>query len=68
LTQIGRGSLVDQTARLVDTIVWDAVHVGGGAMLERCVVADGVEIPAGARFSNCAIIQRNGELAVTDIS
>jgi NDP-sugar pyrophosphorylase family protein len=68
LPQIGRGSIVDETARLADTVVWDEVRVGAGAVLERCVVADGVEIPAGASFRNCAIIQRTGGLAVTDIS
>ncbi len=65
--QIGPGSVVDPTARLVDTVVWDGVRIGKGATLERCVVADGVEIPAGAAFSNCAIIQGDGQLLVTDI-
>jgi len=67
LPQIGRGSVVDRTARLVDTVVWDEVSIGQGASLERCVVADGVQIPAGASFSNCAIIQRDGERVVADI-
>lgn len=65
--QIGPGSVVDPTARLVDTVVWDGARIGEDATLERCVVADDVEIPAGARFSNCAIIQRDGQLVVTDI-
>jgi len=66
--QVGRGSIVDPTARLVDTVVWDAAQIGSGAVLERCVVADGVQIPAGARFSNCAIIQREGKTVATEIS
>jgi len=64
---VGRGSVVDPTARLVDTVVWDDARIGGGATLERCVVADGVQIPAGAAFRNCAIIQRDGDLVVADI-
>jgi NDP-sugar pyrophosphorylase family protein len=67
IPQVGRGSVVDPTARLIDTVLWDNVLVGEGATLERCVVADGVEIPAGARFGNCAIIQRDGKLVTADI-
>jgi len=67
LPQIGRGSRVDRTARLIDTVVWDDVDIGKDAVLERCVVADGVQIPAGARFRNCAIIQRDGTAVATDI-
>jgi NDP-sugar pyrophosphorylase family protein len=65
--QIGRGSVVEDSARLVDTVVWDDVRIGSGAILERCVVADEVQIPSGAGFRNCAIIQTDGELVVTDI-
>ena len=64
---VGRGSVVEGSARLVDTVVWDDVRIGSGATLERCVVADGVQIPSGACFRNCAIIQTDGELVVTDI-
>jgi hypothetical protein len=62
------GSVVDPTARLVDTVVWDDARIGKGATLERCVVADEVQIPAGAAFRNCAIIQRDGDLVVADIT
>ena len=67
LPQIGRGSIVDRTARLIDTVVWDDAVIGKEAVLERCVVADGVQILSGARFRNCAIIQREGKTVVTDI-
>ena len=65
--QIGRGSVIDPSARVTDSVIWDNVTVGAGALLERCIVADAVAIPAGASFSNCAIIQRDGELVVADI-
>ncbi len=65
--QIGRGSSVDRTARLIDTVVWDDAQIGEGAVLERCIIADGVQILSGARFRNCAIIQKDGNVAVTDI-
>jgi len=65
--QVGRRSAIDRSARVVDSVIWDDVHVGAGAVLERCILADGVEIPAGASFRNCAMIQRDGELIVADI-
>jgi NDP-sugar pyrophosphorylase family protein len=65
--QIGRGSIVDRTARLIDTVVWDGAVIGDGAILDRCVVADGVKILSGARFRNCAMIQRDGKVVTTDI-
>lgn len=66
--QIGPGSIVDRTAQLVDTVVWDGAHIGKGAALRRCIIADGVQILSGASFQNCAIIQKDGRLDVTDIS
>ena len=65
--QIGRGSVVERSANVTDSVIWDDVSVGAGATLERCIVADGVKIPSGASFRNCAIIQRDGELVVADI-
>ena len=65
--QIGRGSVVEPSASVTDSVLWDDVSVGAGATLERCIVADGVKIPSGASFRNCAIIQRDGELVVADI-
>ena len=64
---LGRGSVIERSASVTDSVIWDNVSVGAGATLERCVIADGVTIPSGARFRNCAIIQRGGELVIADI-
>lgn len=66
--QIGRGSVIERSAHVAQSVIWDDVTVGAGAALERCIVADGVQIPSGAAFRNCAIIQREGELVVADIT
>jgi mannose-1-phosphate guanylyltransferase len=66
--QIGRGSRIDPTAGITDSIVWEDVDVAAGATLERCVVADGVQIPAGRAFRNCAIIQSGGDLVVAELN
>ena len=65
--QVGRGSVIEPSATVTDSVIWDDVSVGADASLHRCIVADAVKVPAGAHFSNCAIIQRDGELIVADI-
>ena len=65
---IGHRSHVHETARLVDSVLWDDVEVGAGASLDRCIVADRVKIPAGASFRNCAILQGEGDLVAAEIS
>jgi NDP-sugar pyrophosphorylase family protein len=49
---------------LIDTILWSDVTIGTGASLERCVVADGVRVPAGARHVECSLVMRDNELSV----
>jgi mannose-1-phosphate guanylyltransferase len=68
LPHVGRSSVVAPTARVSDSVLWDDVEVGAGATLDRCIVADGVKIPAGVSFQNCAIIHREGELVIADIT
>jgi CTP:molybdopterin cytidylyltransferase MocA len=48
---VGPRRRVDATARVERTALWDDVTVGPGAELRECIVADGVVIPAGARYS-----------------
>jgi NDP-sugar pyrophosphorylase family protein len=66
--QVGRGSRVDPSARVTDSVIWEDVDVAAGATLERCVLADGVRIPSGRSFSNCAIIQSGSELVVSKLT
>ena len=68
LPHIGTGSSVHPSAHALNSVLWDDVDVGAGATLERCILADGVKIPSGAKFRNCAIIQRGKDLEVADIS
>ena len=47
LTQVGAGSQIDPSARIVtDSVIWDDVDIGAGATLERCVVG-------GQRHDSC---------------
>jgi NDP-sugar pyrophosphorylase family protein len=54
---IGRVNVtIDPSAELRRTAVWDNVAIGADAVLYDCIVGDGVEIPAGARYRRCAIV------------
>jgi mannose-1-phosphate guanylyltransferase len=47
---------VAPSARLVRTILWDDVEVGEDASLSECVVADGVRVPPGVRWTRLAVV------------
>jgi mannose-1-phosphate guanylyltransferase len=60
----GHGSSVASDAVLTDTILWNNVTIGAGASLTRCVVADGVTVPSGARHVESSLVMRDNELSV----
>jgi NDP-sugar pyrophosphorylase family protein len=61
----GRQTVVDPSARVTRSVIWDRVRIGANATLDECVVADDVEIPAGATFVRSAIVRHDGQLIVT---
>lgn len=65
--QVARGSRIDPSARVTHSVIWEDATVGAGAILDRCVLADGVRVPAGSRFTNCAIVQSGDEIVVTEM-
>jgi NDP-sugar pyrophosphorylase family protein len=66
--QIGDRCRIDPTARLFDTVIWDDVAIGPNAELRRCIVADGVRIPANQRFEARAIVEDRGALVAAEMS
>jgi len=60
----GRDWVVDPSARVTRSVLWDRVRVGAGATVHECVLADDVHIPAGARYSRCAIAKGEAGLVV----
>ena len=64
----GRDCVVAADARIADTVLWDRVHVGAGANLSRCVVADDVSVPAGAAYSDSSLVMRGREMIVAPFS
>jgi NDP-sugar pyrophosphorylase family protein len=63
----GRRVRVGDGARVDRSILWDDVDVGAHAVLEECIVADGVEVPAGAVFRRSALVRADAGLIVSPI-
>jgi NDP-sugar pyrophosphorylase family protein len=62
-TPHGGGSRIHATARVEDSILWDDVEVGGGALLRQCVVTDGVRVPGDTSWIGVTIRPARGERA-----
>lgn len=58
----GHDCAVAPDAVLADTILWNRVTIGARASLTRCIVADDVAVPPGARYVECALVMRDNEV------
>jgi NDP-sugar pyrophosphorylase family protein len=72
-TLLGARSAVGAGARVSRSVLWDDVTVGEGAVLDECVVADGVAIPGRTHFARRVLTPRTvhepgpGEALVEDV-
>lgn len=57
---IGTACDVHTSARVAGSVLWDGVVVERDAVVTRCIVADRVRIPQGARLENAAVIPAEG--------
>ena len=66
----GRRVRVDPSARVARSILWDDVEIGAGAVLEDCIVTDGVRVPAAAVYRRSILrrVNGDGELVVSPLS
>ena len=55
-TDRGRRVRIDPSARVARTILWDDVEVGPHAVLEDCIVTDGVRVPARSTYRDAVLI------------
>jgi NDP-sugar pyrophosphorylase family protein len=51
----GKGTVVAASARIDDSLLWDRVTIGDGAVLDHCIVADDVVVAPGARYHHAVI-------------
>jgi NDP-sugar pyrophosphorylase family protein len=59
----GRGTQIDPSARITQSILWDDVTVGAGAQLDECIVTDGARVPAGASHRRMILVAGDDGLA-----
>lgn len=67
---IGRAGSIDRSARITRSILWDDVGVGRDAVIEDCIVADGVQVRAGATYRRAVLVRAAdpGEPASTPLT
>ena len=59
----GTGTRIDPSSRVDDSVLWDDVEVEADVRLRRCVVADGVRVPAATSWEGVTLRRAEGELA-----
>ena len=45
---VGRGASIDPSARVTGSILWDDVQIGADAVVDNCILTDGVSVAPGA--------------------
>jgi mannose-1-phosphate guanylyltransferase len=55
----GRGGRIDPSARVTRSILWDDVVVERDAVIDECIVTDGVRVAAGASYRRVVLIARD---------
>lgn len=58
----GPGCVVDPSATITGSVLWNDVQVGAGAGLYDCVIGDGVTVPPGTRWSRVSVVRRADRL------
>lgn len=60
----GADCVIDRSALVRDSILWDRVEVARHVELINCIVADEVRLPPGARYRNSAMVNSPNGLVV----
>jgi mannose-1-phosphate guanylyltransferase len=68
-SSVGGGTRIDESARVRHSILWDDVQVRADVQLDECIVADGVQVPAGASHHRAILVRGDdGELRVSPLN
>jgi len=54
-----RAARIDPSARVTRSILWDEVEIGANAVIDECILTDGVRIPEGAVYRRSVVIRRD---------
>ena len=58
---ISQSARIDASARVTRSILWDDVQVGPDAVIDECILTDGVHVPAGAAYRRAILIRGNDD-------
>ena len=61
---IGRSVRIDPFARVRRSILWDDVEEGARAVIDECILTDGVRIAEAAAYRRAILIQRDDDVTV----
>ncbi len=64
MASAGRNVRVAPSARVTQSILWDDVEVGADAVVDECIVADGVTLPSGAVLRRSVIVRSDESDAI----
>jgi mannose-1-phosphate guanylyltransferase len=53
----GRGGRIDASARVTRSILWDDVVVEGDAVVDECIITDGVRVTAGSSYQRVVLVR-----------
>jgi mannose-1-phosphate guanylyltransferase len=63
----GRHARLDPTSTVTGSILWDDVEVHERAVVEDCIVTDGVTVPAGSAYRRSILLRSGDELVATHL-
>jgi len=55
---VGARARIDPSARVTRSILWDDVEVGAAAVVDECIVTDGMSIPPRAEYRRAMLVRR----------
>jgi len=58
----GARTRIHPAARVEDSVLWDDVEVGAGALLRQCIVTDGARVPEDTSWVGVILRRADGEL------
>jgi NDP-sugar pyrophosphorylase family protein len=63
----GRRARIDPTSTITGSILWDDVEVEGRAVVEDCIVTDGVIVPAGSTYRRAILLRDGNNVVATQL-
>lgn len=64
----GRGSIVHPFARVTRSILWDDVEIGPDAVIDECIVTDGVKVPGRASYRRSILVAGAGGVVASPLN